>query len=119
MPALNHHYLFTFRCTVSPFLLYNPQSNFSYAHVVAHTFELLAQQCLVVILTLFPVSTIKIHKAQYKYTREACQQVLTCVGDQPTWHILVRLWARVLSLIYTYEHKGISPSTSTYISGKG
>ena len=59
----------------------NPQSNFSYAHVVVCIFELIAQQCLVVILKLFPVSAIEIHKAQYKYTHEACQQFLTHVGD--------------------------------------
>ena len=78
---LNHHYQVTFRCPVSPCLLYNPQLNFSYAHVVARTFELLVQQCLVVILTLLPVSTNEIHKAQHKCTREACQQFLTRVGD--------------------------------------
>ena len=45
------------------------------------TCELLAQQCLVIILTLFPVPTIEIHISQYKYTCEACQQFSTCVGD--------------------------------------
>ena len=44
-------------------------------------FEPLAQQCLVIILKLFPVSTIEIHKAQYKYTREGRQQFPTRVGD--------------------------------------
>ena len=48
----------------------NPQSNFLYACVVAHTFELLAQQCLV-ILALFSVPTIQIHISQYKYTRDS------------------------------------------------
>ena len=48
--------------------------------------ELLAQQCLV-ILMLFPVSTIEIHKAQYKYNCQACQQFSTHLGDQTMWHI--------------------------------
>ena len=44
------------------------------------TFELLAQQRLVVILALFPVPTIEIHVSQYKCTQEASQQFPTRVG---------------------------------------
>ena len=51
----------------------SPQSNFLYARVVAHMFELLAQQ--------FPVPTIKIHISQHKCTRETYQQFPTRVGD--------------------------------------
>ena len=72
---LYHHYTIIIKSCFDVLCLLahciNPQSNFSYARVIACMFELLTQHLLVVIFTLFPVSTIKV---QYKYMREACQQ---------------------------------------------
>ena len=50
--AVNYHYQVAFQCiTVSHCI--NPQSKFSYARVAVPMFEFIAQQWLVIILTLF------------------------------------------------------------------